>query len=153
VWGGYQTKRWRHLRASVLRRDKYRCREAARYGKVAEAATVHHIWPAEEYPEYAWSPWNLISLTAKAHEAMHDRQTGTLTALGESWRRRTIPPTPSAPLGGGSVTGGGTSSDGGETGGGGSGADLGDGYLESRGYDADAIDAGAKPAVFGGKDA
>ena len=29
-------------------------REAARYGRIVEATTVHHIWPAEAWPEYAW---------------------------------------------------------------------------------------------------
>ncbi len=43
--------------------DGYRCRESARYGKRVEATTVHHVWPAEDYPEYAWELWNLISLS------------------------------------------------------------------------------------------
>ena len=94
-WGGYKTRRWRILRESILRRDKYRCRESARYGVTAEVDTVHHVWPAEEYPEYAWEPWNLISLTGAKHEAMHDRFTGKLTELGESWRRRISPPSSS----------------------------------------------------------
>ena len=92
MWGGYKTKRWRILRKSILRRDGYRCRESARYGIRTAADTVHHVWPAEDYPEYAWEPWNLISLTASKHEAMHDRFSGKLTALGESWRRRISPP-------------------------------------------------------------
>ena len=91
-WDGYKSKRWRKLRGSILRRDKVKCRESARYGITAEATTVHHIWPAEDYPEYAWAPWNLVSLTQAKHEAMHDRLTGKLTPLGESWRRRVSPP-------------------------------------------------------------
>lgn len=85
-------KRWRLLRERVLRRDGYRCREAARYGKIVEADVVHHIWPAEDYPEYAYCAWNLISLSAEAHDRMHDRITRKLTPLGESWRRRAVPP-------------------------------------------------------------
>lgn len=92
AWGGYKSGRWRRLRVSILRRDRFRCREAARYGRRVEATTVHHVWPAEDYPEYAWCPWNLVSLSAAAHDAMHDRLTHKLTPLGESWRRRTIPP-------------------------------------------------------------
>jgi len=92
MWDGYRTRRWKHLRLAILRRDRFRCQESARYGVTAEATTVHHIWPAEDYPEYAWSGWNLVSLTSEKHDAMHDRITGRLTALGESWRRRTIPP-------------------------------------------------------------
>lgn len=87
-------KRWRHLRQQILRRDGYRCQEAARFGRNVEADVVHHIWPAEDFPEYAYSAWNLISLSQAAHNAMHDRDTGQLTAQGERWRRRTNPPTP-----------------------------------------------------------
>lgn len=96
AWEGYTTARWRRLRSAVLRRDKYLCREALRYGRRVEATFVHHVWPAEDYPEYAWSPWNLISLSKDAHNAMHDRVTHKLSPLGESWRRRTSPP-PSDP--------------------------------------------------------
>lgn len=88
-----KNKRWRRLREAALRRDGYRCQEAARYGRAETAQVVHHVWPAEDYPEYAYCLWNLISLTGTNHDAMHDRQTGKLTALGESWRRR-IPPPP-----------------------------------------------------------
>ena len=92
MWVGYKTKRWEKLRHSILRRDGFKCRQSARFGVTAEANTVHHVWPAEDYPEYAWCPWNLISLTGKQHEAMHDRISGKLTELGESWRRRITPP-------------------------------------------------------------
>lgn len=70
AWDGYKSKRWRRLRRCILRRDGYRCREWARYGKAVEATTVHHVWPAEEYPEYAWAPWNLVSLSGDRHDAM-----------------------------------------------------------------------------------
>lgn len=122
AWDGYKSKRWRRLRRCILRRDGYRCREWARYGKAVEATTVHHVWPAEEYPEYAWAPWNLVSLSGDRHDAMHDRRTGRLTELGEAWRRRIAPPTLGAVLRPGPGTGGGTLSDGGKNGGGGSGA-------------------------------
>lgn len=87
-----KNRRWRRLREKVLRRDGYLCREARRYGMRIEAQVVHHIWPAEDYPEYAYCLWNLISLSAANHDRMHDRNTGELTDLGESWRRKTIPP-------------------------------------------------------------
>ena len=88
----YKSARWKSLRRRVLQRDKYLCRESRRYGRYVEATTVHHIWPADRYPEYAWCEWNLISLSGKEHNAMHDRNTGDLTELGEYWRRRTTPP-------------------------------------------------------------
>lgn len=89
----YKSPRWKKLRERVLRRDRYRCRENARYGRIVEANTVHHVWPAEQYPEYAWCEWNLISLSAKAHNAMHNRETDELTKLGELWKKRIPPPT------------------------------------------------------------
>ena len=90
----YTTPRWRRLRARVLREAEYRCQWAKRYGRREQATHVHHIWPAEEYPEFAWQRWNLIALSQASHNAMHDRTTGRLTEIGEQLRRRTIPPTP-----------------------------------------------------------
>ena len=48
-----KNKRWQRLRVLALRRDGYRCREAARYGRREASQVVHHVWPAEDYPEYA----------------------------------------------------------------------------------------------------
>ena len=88
----YKSTRWERLRASVLRAAGYRCQHFARYGKWREAETVHHIWPADRYPQFAWCRWNLIALSNEAHNMMHDRRTGRLTDAGEALRRRTIPP-------------------------------------------------------------
>ena len=85
-------KRWRHLRMQALRRDGFRCQDAARFGRTVEAVTVHHIWPAEDFPEFAYCLWNLVSLSAAAHDSMHDRATRRLTPKGEALRRKTIPP-------------------------------------------------------------
>ena len=90
----YTSPRWRRLRERVLRKAGYRCQWAKRYGRREQATTAHHIWPAEDFPEYAWCEWNLIALSQASHNAMHDRTTGRLTEVGESLRRRTIPPTP-----------------------------------------------------------
>ena len=90
----YKSPRWTRLRAAVLREAGYQCQWSRRFGKRVQAQHVHHIWPAEDYPEYAWCKWNLIALSHEAHNAMHDRTTGKLTAAGESLRRKTIPPTP-----------------------------------------------------------
>ena len=87
-----KNKRWQHLRVQALRRDRYRCQEAARYGRREDAQVVHHIWPAEDYPEYAYFLWNLVSLSAAAHDAMHDRTTRNLSTLGMRWKKRTPPP-------------------------------------------------------------
>ena len=83
--------RWRRLRERVLREQKF-CQEAARYGIRQPAEVVHHIWPAEDFPEFAYCRWNLVALTQANHDRMHERGTRKLTPLGERWRRRTIPP-------------------------------------------------------------
>lgn len=85
----YKTKRWEKKRAAVLRRDGYMCRISKRYGKRREASTVHHIFPAEYFPEYIWESWNLISLCADEHNRMHDRKTHELTEYGKKLLRRT----------------------------------------------------------------
>ena len=98
----YKTPRWKKLRESVLRRDGYLCQESKRYGKMVAASVVHHIFPREDYPEYEYEPWNLIGLSSKAHDEMHDRVTGKLTAKGMGLLERTarlqgIPPSPKVP--------------------------------------------------------
>lgn len=85
-------RRWQKLRLRILRRDGYLCQESRRYGKLVEATTVHHVWPAEDYPEFAYSEWNLLSLCEEAHEKMHDRKTRKLSPLGERWRKKKTPP-------------------------------------------------------------
>ena len=84
----YRSARWQRLRAMVLRRDGYQCQVSLRYGKRAEATTVHHVFPREEFPEYQWEPWNLISLAGDVHDEMHDRVTGGLTEKGVELLRR-----------------------------------------------------------------
>ena len=88
----YKSPRWTRLRASVLREAGYQCQWSRRYGRRVQASHVHHIWPAEDFPQYAFCRWNLIALSQEAHNAMHDRTTGKLTAAGEALRRKTIPP-------------------------------------------------------------
>ena len=75
-----------------MRRDGYRCQISKRYGKAVPAEVVHHIYPVDEYPEYAYSPWNLISLSRQAHNRLHDRATGELTEEGILLLRRTVVP-------------------------------------------------------------
>lgn len=78
----YNCKRWKKLRERILKRDGYLCQYYKRYGKRMEATVVHHIFPAEEYPQYQWCEWNLISLSNEAHEKMHDRNTREITPCG-----------------------------------------------------------------------
>ena len=88
----YKGGRWKAARARALRRDGYRCRECRRYGKRVEATHVHHVWPVEDFPEYAFEAWNHLSLCLGCHDKMHDRLTGRLTELGQRWKNRTPPP-------------------------------------------------------------
>lgn len=85
----YKSLRWKKLRESILKRDNYCCQESLRYGKHKTATTVHHIFPAENYPEYQWETWNLISLSNEKHEAMHNRQTNELSDEGLALLYRT----------------------------------------------------------------
>lgn len=88
----YKARRWERLRAQVMRRDGYRCQLSKRYGKAVPADLVHHIYPVDEFPEYAFEPWNLISVSRAAHNKLHDRDSDKLTAEGVALMRRTVPP-------------------------------------------------------------
>ncbi len=68
------------------------CQLSLRYGKRIDADTVHHIYPVENYPEYAFCDWNLISLSSTMHNKLHDRITNKLTDLGNVLKNKTIPP-------------------------------------------------------------
>lgn len=58
------------------------CQWAKRSGQIEEADTVHHIFPVEDFPEYALCNWNLVSLSRENHNLMHDRTTRALTEEG-----------------------------------------------------------------------
>ena len=78
----YDTPKWRRLRASIMRRDKYLDQEKKRTGTLKQAEIVHHIWPREKFPEYEYEAWNLIALAGSTHNEMHDRTTDELTEKG-----------------------------------------------------------------------
>ena len=84
----YKNKRWKYIRGVVLRRDKYMDVYQKMYGKIREATLVHHVFPREEYPEYQYELWNLISLSIGSHNLMHDRNTNELTEIGTDTLRR-----------------------------------------------------------------
>ena len=85
----YDTKQWEQKRESILRRDQYMCQISKRYGLFRQAEVVHHIFPLNEYPEYALCDWNLISITRKKHNELHDRDTDELTETGRELLIRT----------------------------------------------------------------
>lgn len=85
----YNSLKWKHTARMVMRRDGYMCQLSKRYGRAVPAEVVHHIFPVDEYPEYAYEPWNLIALSRKMHNTLHDRNTDALTAEGVALMRRT----------------------------------------------------------------
>lgn len=87
----YQGAKWKKKRAHILKLDKYICHFALMFGKVEEATTVHHIYPADDYPEYQWCNWNLISVSAASHNKLENRKTGELTQMGEMLKSATVP--------------------------------------------------------------
>ena len=89
----YKSKRWQQKREAILRRDHYECQYFKRFGKHREAEHVHHIFPVDEFPEYAFEDWNLISLSKEAHNMMHERTTGALTIEGKKLQERAKRPT------------------------------------------------------------
>lgn len=84
----YLSAKWLRVRSKVLRRDNYLCQEAKRFGKYEEAEMVHHIYPLEEYPELAFQSWNLLSLSNKRHNTMHNRKDNSITEIGRYWQKK-----------------------------------------------------------------
>jgi 5-methylcytosine-specific restriction endonuclease McrA len=78
----YKDTKWLKKRIKILKRDNYECSECKRYGRITPATIVHHIKPAEEYPEFRYDSKNLYSCCAKCHNSFHDRNTNKLTSKG-----------------------------------------------------------------------
>ena len=91
IYMDYGSAKWKKKREHILRLDKYQCQISKRYGKLVPAVIVHHIYPAEEYPEYEWEDWNLISVSKAVHNRLENRQTGDLTEEGMKLQRDTKP--------------------------------------------------------------
>lgn len=72
----YTSGKWKKFRASILRRDGYRCKICARYGRMVQATEVHHIRHADEYPELVYDPKNLVSLCKSCHNRQHPEKGG-----------------------------------------------------------------------------
>lgn len=83
------TARWQKKRAAILRRDGYIDQVKLREGVRVPANTVHHIFPRDQYPEYCWENWNLISVSAETHNELHQRFTDELSQKGENLLRET----------------------------------------------------------------
>lgn len=84
----YDSKKWKDKKNKIMRRDGYQCQVSKRYGRMVPAELVHHIFPLDEFPEYALSDWNLIAVSLKVHNRLHDRQTNELTEDGRKLLER-----------------------------------------------------------------
>ena len=72
----YKSGKWKRKRRSILKRDKYLCRECKKYGRRRDAQTVHHIKTVELFPELAFVDSNLISLCNACHNKAHPEKGG-----------------------------------------------------------------------------
>lgn len=70
----YTSAKWKKKSDHIKRRDGYQCQLCRRYGKNTPAKIVHHIKPADEYPELAWVDDNLVSLCISCHNKMHEEK-------------------------------------------------------------------------------
>lgn len=82
----YVDKKWEKKREVILRRDDYKCIECARRNKTTSATMVHHVNPADCYPELFLENNNLISLCDSCHNKMHNRKYKTLSTLGRKYQ-------------------------------------------------------------------
>lgn len=80
----YNSKRWKQKRDHILARDKYTDQIKLRDGQRRSANVVHHILPAEDYPEYEWCDWNLISISETTHRELHNKYSGNLSPIGRA---------------------------------------------------------------------
>ena len=80
-----KTDRWKMKRANILRRDKFIDQYLLKTkGIMRDADTVHHIFPRDKYPQYAYEDWNLISLGSYTHShVIHNAHNGALTREGK----------------------------------------------------------------------
>lgn len=85
----YKERRWIEKRKHILLRDKYMDKYLYQYGKFRSADIVHHIFPKNDFPEYEYEDWNLISVSKATHNLLHDRNTDRLTPKGEELLIRT----------------------------------------------------------------
>lgn len=85
----YKEPRWVELRKRILARDKHMDQYLKRYGKFKSADIVHHIFPVEDFPEYQYCEWNLISISRSTHNMFHDRDSNRLTDEGKELLVRT----------------------------------------------------------------
>ena len=85
------SEKWRRKRENILRRDGYMDQIIFRKeGRMVPADHVHHIFPKEKYPQYAYADWNLISVCRDTHmRRLHNPISGKLTKEGKQLMNET----------------------------------------------------------------
>lgn len=82
----YKNSEWKKVREKVLKMDNYECQrcnnkvfDSGEQRKFTKATLVHHIYLAEDFPQYKYSVFvngkrNLVSLCFDCHEIIHGRK-------------------------------------------------------------------------------
>lgn len=67
----YARSMWKRIRAEVVKRDNYRCRDCGERGNVKDPLQVHHIKPWAKYPVLRFMLSNLLTLHKSCHKRRH----------------------------------------------------------------------------------
>jgi 5-methylcytosine-specific restriction endonuclease McrA len=91
----YTGRKWRKVRAKVLRDQHFECQRCLKERhKVVRATTVHHELPLKDYPQYGLQMYtpdgqrNLIALCFDCHEEIEKERgnrPGSGTVTQERW--------------------------------------------------------------------
>ena len=71
----YSSKRWRKVRAEVLKEQNNECQRCKSLGKYSQAVTVHHVKHLKDRPELALTKSNLMSVCKECHNILHPEKT------------------------------------------------------------------------------
>ncbi len=79
----YISKEWRQKSKEIIERDKGKCQNCKRKGKVTNARQVHHVKYLRKFPELALIDSNLESICDACHNEEHKKAKGIVTE--ERW--------------------------------------------------------------------
>ncbi|MGX0848987.1 putative kinase [Staphylococcus auricularis] len=89
----YKSKRWRDVRAQVLKRDNYECQACKAQGKVTtidqskhKSLDVDHIQELQARPDLAYDMSNLVTLCVSCHNKKHRRYQNKFSKKNEKWK-------------------------------------------------------------------
>lgn len=67
----YKTKKWKHKRKEILKRDNNECQKCKSKGRYGKGECVHHIKHLKYRPDLALNDNNLITLCNSCHNEEH----------------------------------------------------------------------------------